>query len=280
MTKETLFVDGNVFKKSLPEHNTNPGHDIPERQETPESDITLLQQRVGNRAVGRLIARRNLAQRSGSTANENQPYEVDDETAKRIEQERGDGQALDSAVQERMGAAMGFDFSQVKVHVSQGADALNRELEAEAFTTGNDIFFRQGAYDPHSSSGQELLAHEMAHVVQQSSGLVGGGSRLMVNAPNDAYERDADAAARAVVSQPASSPVPLQREEVQRQEVPEEEEEIQTRQVQRQELEEEEEVQTQRIQRQELEKEEDEQQARRIQKQDLEEEEEVQTRRA
>jgi hypothetical protein len=47
-------------------------------------------------------------------------------------------------------------------------------LNAKAFTTGSDIFFRNGAYSPQSSGGQELLAHELTHVVQQSTGAVGG----------------------------------------------------------------------------------------------------------
>jgi len=239
MTKEIFSTDEKVLKKHPPEHDA-PTHDIPERQDTPQSGITLLQQQVGNRAVQRL-----LAQRSGGAADSSQPFEVEEKTAQRIEQERGGGQALDSAMQKQMGAAMGFDFSQVKVHASPEADALNRDLGAEAFTTGNDIYFREGTYDPHSSGGQELLAHEMTHVVQQSNGLVGGGTRMTVNAPDDAYENKADAVAQAAVSGRDGgrdgSPGAIQTEEVQRQEVPEEEE------LQMQELEEEEEqIQMQR----------------------------------
>jgi hypothetical protein len=70
---------------------------------------------------------------------------VEDETARRIEREHDGGQALDSGIQKQMGASMGFDFDQVKVHASPEADALNQELGAEAFTTGNDIYFREGA---------------------------------------------------------------------------------------------------------------------------------------
>ena len=63
---------------------------------------------------------------------------------------------------------MGADFSQVKVHTDAHADQLSRSIQANAFTTGNDVFFKQGAYDPSSSSGQELLAHELTHVIQQN----------------------------------------------------------------------------------------------------------------
>ena len=95
-----------------------------------------------------------------------------------------------------MGESMGHDFSGVRVHTSGEAHNLNEKVGAVAFTTGSDIFFRQGAYSPGSSSGQELLAHELTHVVQQSSGAVPGSDKMTVNAPDDSFEKEADAAAQ------------------------------------------------------------------------------------
>jgi Domain of unknown function (DUF4157) len=66
-----------------------------------------------------------------------------------------------------MGQAMGTDFSRVRVHTDGQSDRLNRSIQAKAFTTGQDVFFRQGAYNPGSRGGQELIAHELTHVVQQ-----------------------------------------------------------------------------------------------------------------
>jgi hypothetical protein len=66
-----------------------------------------------------------------------------------------------------MEPVFGADFSQVRVHTDTQANTLNRTLSARAFTTGRDIFFRQGEYRPGSSTGQELIAHELTHVVQQ-----------------------------------------------------------------------------------------------------------------
>jgi hypothetical protein len=110
---------------------------------------------------------------------------------------------------------------------------LNEQLNAKAFTTGSDIFFRNGAYSPQSSGGQELLAHELTHVVQQSTGAVGGGgSAMTVNAPGDRFEQEADSVAKSVTSAPAAAP-PVQRQ------MPEEEE-LQTKRLQRQEAEEDE----------------------------------------
>jgi len=80
---------------------------------------------------------------------------------------KGGGQSLDENMQQAMGQSMGADFSGVRVHTDSVSDQLNQSVQAKAFTTGQDVFFRQGEYQPGSRSGQELLAHELTHVVQQ-----------------------------------------------------------------------------------------------------------------
>ena len=89
-----------------------------------------------------------------------------------INSARGGGQALDAGLQRSMGEAMGADFSGVRVHTDTQADQLNQSIQAKAFTTGQDVFFRQGTYKPGSRGGQELIAHELTHVVQQSGAAV------------------------------------------------------------------------------------------------------------
>ena len=89
-----------------------------------------------------------------------------------IQSARGSGQSLDANLQQSMGQAMGADFSGVKVHTDSQSDQLNKSIQAKAFTTGQDVFFRQGAYEPSSRGGQELIAHELTHVVQQNGGAV------------------------------------------------------------------------------------------------------------
>jgi hypothetical protein len=86
-----------------------------------------------------------------------------------IQSARGSGQSLDANLQQSMGQAMGADFSGVKVHTDSQSDQLNKSIQAKAFTTGQDVFFRQGAYEPSSRGGQELIAHELTHVVQQGA---------------------------------------------------------------------------------------------------------------
>jgi hypothetical protein len=86
-----------------------------------------------------------------------------------IQQSRGSGQPMADTIRQPMEHAFGnVDFSGVKVHTDSQSDQLNRSIQAKAFTTGQDIFFRQGAYQPGNSGGQELLAHELTHVVQQN----------------------------------------------------------------------------------------------------------------
>ena len=88
----------------------------------------------------------------------------------RVNAIRDRGQPLPGSVRDFFEPRFGYDFSQVRVHTDTESDTLNHALNACAFTTGQDIFFRQRAYSPGSSSGRELLAHELTHVVQQGLG--------------------------------------------------------------------------------------------------------------
>lgn len=94
----------------------------------------------------------------------------------RLNQSRGCGQALPEVDRSFMERRFGADFSGVRVHTDSNAVQLSRELKAEAFTYGRDIYFGIGRYSPSTSSGKRLLAHELMHVVQQTGGRSNGGS--------------------------------------------------------------------------------------------------------
>ncbi|MEB3310409.1 MAG: DUF4157 domain-containing protein [Snowella sp.] len=94
--------------------------------------------------------------------------EVSTDLESEINHARGGGQPLAPEMQLKMGEAMGADFSGVRVHRSEQADKLTRAVGARAFTTGQDLFFKRGEYQPGSRGGQELIAHELTHVVQQN----------------------------------------------------------------------------------------------------------------
>jgi Domain of unknown function (DUF4157) len=102
----------------------------------------------------------------------------------------GSGQAMPAAVQAKMEQAFGADFSAVRVHQGSQAESLG----ARAFTQGTDVHFQPGLYQPDSRQGQELLGHELAHVVQQSQGRVQATVQARGVAINDqdSLEREAD----------------------------------------------------------------------------------------
>lgn len=108
----------------------------------------------------------------------------------------GRGRALDARVAADAGAALGDSFADVHVHHDEHAAALSRAVSARAFTVGRDIFFGASEYNPGTASGRELLAHELAHVVQQRGAPQSGP--LTVSQPGDALEREAEEAARGV----------------------------------------------------------------------------------
>lgn len=86
-----------------------------------------------------------------------------------LNQSRQGGSPLAPQLRGQMESAIGADFSGVRIHNDTQSDYLNRSIQARAFTTGQDVFFSQGAYNPSSRSGKELIAHELTHVVQQGA---------------------------------------------------------------------------------------------------------------
>lgn len=93
------------------------------------------------------------------------------ETEARIEALKGQGDPLPEAVLIDMQARFGRDLTAVRIHTGSEAAALCAEVEARAFTVGNDIFFAPGEYAPETEAGRELLAHELTHVVQQAGSM-------------------------------------------------------------------------------------------------------------
>lgn len=113
------------------------------------------------------VAAAPTVQRQENTGTGNARVEVEEA----IQHSRGQGQPLADPVREQMEGAIGADFSGVRVHTDSQADGLNQSLQAKAFTTGQDIYLKQGEFKPGSQGGQALLAHELTHVVQQTGGI-------------------------------------------------------------------------------------------------------------
>ncbi|HEX2996109.1 MAG TPA: DUF4157 domain-containing protein [Anaerolineales bacterium] len=80
----------------------------------------------------------------------------------------GSGRSLDAAIQQDMGQRFGHDFSQVRVHSDAAAEQSAKDVNAHAYTVGQNLVFGAGQFAPGSDAGRRLLAHELAHVVQQT----------------------------------------------------------------------------------------------------------------
>src|SRR5262249_4466479 len=91
------------------------------------------------------------------------PASVDDTLA-------SPGRALEPALRHDMEQRFGHDFSRVRVHADSLADRSTQDVNANAYTAGSHVAFAAGRYSPETDSGRRLLAHELAHVVQQSGG--------------------------------------------------------------------------------------------------------------
>jgi hypothetical protein len=100
---------------------------------------------------------------------------LNDSTEAALRSARTNGRRLPDGVRRQMEGAFGSGFGDVRVHVGPTADTLNHRLASHAFTIGPDIFFGNGAYAP--ATGRHLLAHELAHTLQQG-GVAGGPRRL------------------------------------------------------------------------------------------------------
>lgn len=113
----------------------------------------------------------------------------------------GAGAPLDAATLDFMQPRFGRRLDGVRVHTDAFAQQQARALGANAFTLGQDMFFAGGAYQPGTTAGRRLLAHELTHTVQQR-GAARGGAGLgpqSVSRPGDALEREADAMADRIV---------------------------------------------------------------------------------
>jgi hypothetical protein len=109
------------------------------------------------------------------------------------------GAPLPDAARTRFEASAGTDLSDVRVHTGSASAHAAAQLGARAFTTGRDIHFGAGQYQPGDSAGTHLLAHEVAHTVQQQGGARGPQTKLEVSEPGDAAEVAADQFADHVV---------------------------------------------------------------------------------
>jgi hypothetical protein len=110
------------------------------------------------------------ARRSSSGTMETGGFGVGGEVEQDIRREANGGQALQDSTRQQFEGFFGTDLGDVRVHADAKAAELSRTLGADAFTVGSNVFFGAGKFSPGNDSGNNLLAHELTHVVQQNSG--------------------------------------------------------------------------------------------------------------
>ncbi len=115
--------------------------------------------------------------------------QVDHDTEQTLQRTSGGGERLPEALQARLGNALGLNLARVHIHRDRTAGQLANRLGARAFTVGQDIYFGEGEYRPATDEGQRVLAHELAHVAQQSAV---PHPKLVVGDVDDPAEDEAD----------------------------------------------------------------------------------------
>ena len=167
----------------------------PARAQTPQAPqptgagtAQALASRMGNRTFAQVVAR----MRDGEGILGTGVVHPDVELA--IAAARGSGRPLDRSLSSTLEQGMGESLADVRVHTDDSAAALARAVSARAFTVGRDIFFGDGEYRPGTLEGDQLVAHEVAHVIQQREAPSTGP--LTVSQPGDALELEAEALAR------------------------------------------------------------------------------------
>jgi hypothetical protein len=153
--KKSLKSDGGFVGSS--NFATNNGFSVQSQDDSPPIQT-----------MAEITAQRQKQERFGYNHLHNIYFENSNNLEQSIQSAQGKGQPLEPKIGQSMSQAFGVDFSGVRIHHNAHSNLLSRSLQARAFTTGKDVFFRQGEYNPNSKNGQELLAHELTHVVQQT----------------------------------------------------------------------------------------------------------------
>lgn len=195
---QSAFV-GHDFSKISIYSKTQPGHPTLQRKctacEEEESDLP------GQRQIQRAAI-------SPTT-------EIQENIEAQISSALGGGSSLNQPTQNRLEQGLGTDLSAVRIHTDTQADYLARSVNAVAFTTGQDIFFSSGSYNPTTSEGMHLLTHEVVHTIQQAEGSVAGApiaGGLTISDPRDSFEQQAEQIATQVMRMPVDNLPPTDTE--------------------------------------------------------------------
>ena len=172
--------------------------------------LLRLQGTVGNQAVTRMLTENVVQAKRVTQPAESSEIEADriaeqitsspaagaaqaqgsrSESSPSTSRQAGSGKPLDDSSRQFFEPRLGRDLSDVRVHTGSNASRMAESLGARAFTTGNDIAFGEGQYEPSAATGRKLLAHELVHVVQQSTNAIEQGTiQRACDSPKDKAE--------------------------------------------------------------------------------------------
>jgi hypothetical protein len=160
-----------------PRYAVGAADDAAEREADVTADVIARRLRAETETLGSAFApatpsriRRREVPAEGVIGSAGGP--MDDSLADELDRSRRGGQPLAAPHRGRIERAMHTDLSAVKIHADPAADRLANRIQARAFTSGSDVYFAQGQYRPGTEHGDHLLAHELAHVAQQSGGRI------------------------------------------------------------------------------------------------------------
>lgn len=120
----------------------------------------------GNAVNGSQVSKADMLQRKGNLAEGS----LAASTESKISGLEGKGSPLSHGLKSYFEPRLGVDLDKVRIHKDSVANRLSQSIHAKAFTLGNDIAFDKGEYRPDTIEGKKLLAHELAHVMQQDGG--------------------------------------------------------------------------------------------------------------
>jgi len=169
--KLTINPPGDIYEQEADRMTTH----VMRMSATNEATPTISRMHVGYSPVQRMCsecAKEQEEKKEGliqTKAPMGDPHHPSDDLSRRLQNREGSGTSLPDNVQAKMEQGFDTDFGGVRVHTDSEAAQMNRELNAQAFTHGSDIYFNSGNYQPGSAAGDRLLGHELTHVVQQNT---------------------------------------------------------------------------------------------------------------
>ncbi|WP_120285312.1 eCIS core domain-containing protein [Rhodococcus rhodochrous] len=175
------------------------------RVDQPDSGVLGPAARVGRTDV---LGPDGVLEMQRSVGNTGVGAMLDDERSPVTDVVSSSGRPLEPDVRTDMEARLGHDFGDVRIHDDSAAHESARSVNAHAYTVGNNVVFQRDKYDPETTDGRVMLAHELTHVVQQRSGPVDGtptAGGISISDPSDRYEREAAANAERVAGSSSAS---------------------------------------------------------------------------